>query len=190
MKKKIDLPYIKGEIEISSSTLSNERTKEFFKRSDIKEALESGNLDHIYEEWDFIGCHLAELTCILLLANIDVLEYLVGIPAYCFYGCDITSITIPEGFTYIEDGAFYGCNSLTSVTLPESVQGIGARAFAKCNSLESIIIPKSVIQMDYWVFDYCSNLKTIYCEAKEKPTGWKGATNWLGDCKAKVIWGA
>ena len=37
---------------------------------------------------------------------------------FAFYDCSgLTSITIPESVTRIEDRAFYGCNGLTSLTL-------------------------------------------------------------------------
>jgi hypothetical protein len=56
-----------------------------------------------------------------------------------FYSCkSLTDITIPDGVTRIEDGAFAFCYSLTSVTIPSSVRYIGEHAFAYDKSLTTI----------------------------------------------------
>jgi len=41
----------------------------------------------------------------------------------------LTSVTIPNGVTNIEDGAFWVCTNLTSITIPKSVTHIGTAAF-------------------------------------------------------------
>ncbi len=69
---------------------------------------------------------------------------------YAFVGYNITSVTIPNSVTSVEDYAFYYCTSLTSVTLPNSfisignsVTNIGVAAFANCTRLASIIVDAS-----------------------------------------------
>lgn len=64
------------------------------------------------------------------------------IPICCFAGTAITSITIPEGVSHIEAGAFGGCTKLTQVTLPTTLHTIGNSAFKNCEALTSITIPK------------------------------------------------
>ena len=50
-----------------------------------------------------------------------------------FDGCaGLTSITIPNSVTSIENYAFDGCSGLTSITIPNSVTSIGVSAFAYC----------------------------------------------------------
>ncbi|MDR0301841.1 MAG: leucine-rich repeat domain-containing protein [Treponema sp.] len=54
----------------------------------------------------------------------------------------LTSVTIPDGVTSIEEGAFFK-HKLTDVTIPDSVISIGKRAFSN-NQLTSVTIPGSV----------------------------------------------
>jgi hypothetical protein len=71
----------------------------------------------------------------------DVKEYCYG--EYCgFKEKSLTSVTIPNGVTYIGSRAFSE-NKLTSVTIPNSVTYIGDRAFSS-NKLTSVTIPNSV----------------------------------------------
>ena len=64
-----------------------------------------------------------------------------GIGAWTFDNAvNLTSITIPEGVTYIEENAFYNCCSLPSITIPSTLQTIGSNAFIQCNGLTSVHI--------------------------------------------------
>jgi len=58
------------------------------------------------------------------------------------------------GYTSIGDIAFYGCN-LTSIEIPNSVTSIGSFVFEFCTSLTSIIIPNSVISIGKGAFFAC-----------------------------------
>ena len=56
-----------------------------------------------------------------------------------FSGCSgLTSVTIGNGITSIEEGAFDGCSGLTSVTIPDSVTSIGWLAFDNCSKLINV----------------------------------------------------
>ena len=86
----------------------------------------------------------------------------VGIGHSAFDYCSrLSSVTIPEGVTSIENCAFYGCSSLTSVTIPESVTSIGNCAFWFCSSLTSVTIPEGVTSIGYEAFRGCSALTSI-----------------------------
>ena len=50
-----------------------------------------------------------------------------------FYGCSsLTTVTIPNGVTYIQENAFYGCTGLTTIDIPNSVTTIEWYAFSNC----------------------------------------------------------
>lgn len=84
---------------------------------------------------------------------------------------DVTSVTLPNSVTKIDDGAFIGCD-LTSITIPGSVTEIGAWAFDSCKSLTSITIPDSVTRIGSNAFQSCKNLTSV--------TIWGSATR-IGD---------
>ena len=53
----------------------------------------------------------------------------IGIAKNAFYDSNFTSVTIPDGVTYIGANAFYGCSILIYITVPNSVNSIGRDAF-------------------------------------------------------------
>ena len=53
----------------------------------------------------------------------------------------LTSVTVPEGVTALEAGAFYECSALTEIALPHSLEMIGESAFYECTALKQITIP-------------------------------------------------
>ena len=78
-----------------------------------------------------------------------------------FYFCSsLTSITIPDSVTSIGDRTFQSCSSLTTITIPSSVTSIGERVFYNCGSLTSITIPASVASIGNYAFNGC-NFSTV-----------------------------
>jgi hypothetical protein len=79
------------------------------------------------------------------------------IGAYSFSNCSsLTSITIPDIVTTIENGSFYSCRHLTSATLGDNVTTIGDYAFCGCSSLHSLTISDNVTTIGDWAFCMCS----------------------------------
>lgn len=56
----------------------------------------------------------------------------------------LESITIPEGYTIIDDYTFDGCKNLVFVSLPSTIEYIGSRAFYNCDSLAEFSLPESI----------------------------------------------
>jgi len=81
---------------------------------------------------------------------------------FAFWATNLTSITIPNSVTSIEQAAFSYCTSLTSITIPNSVTTIGNGAFGICTSLTSITIPNSVTTIEGVAFSGCTSLTEIY----------------------------
>ena len=96
----------------------------------------------------------------------------ITIGSNAFKSCHgLSSITIPNGVTIIEDGIFSGCSSLLSITIPDSVTTIGSNAFSYCYSLTSIIIPDSVKTIKDNAFNSCYSLTSITIPDSVKTIG-------------------
>ena len=77
------------------------------------------------------------------------------IKSQAFKSSSVTSVTIPNGVTYIGAYAFDFCKDLTSVTIPNSVTSIGNAAFYGCSGLTSVTIPNSVTSIGGAAFYGC-----------------------------------
>ena len=92
----------------------------------------------------------------------ESVEYSVTSIGFAFKGCPgLTSVTIPNSMTIIEEFAFSGCSGLTSVTIPNSVTSIEWGAFVYCSGLTSITIPNSVSAIGNEAFAHCSGLTSV-----------------------------
>ena len=78
-----------------------------------------------------------------------------------FYGNKLTSFTVPNNVTTIEDSAFNNCRQLTSFNWGNSqVTYIGSKTFGY-TALESFKFADTVTVVGAAVFDYCSALKSV-----------------------------
>jgi hypothetical protein len=73
----------------------------------------------------------------------------------------ITSVTIGNNVTSIENYAFYGCKNIKTIKIGSKLEIIGASSFRKCTKLTSITLPKSINELGKNAFYGCSKLKTI-----------------------------
>lgn len=77
---------------------------------------------------------------------------------------ELTSISIPDGVTFIGYGAFQGCTSLESVSIPDSVTEIQTLAFEGCSSLREIDLPDSLTEIGGEAFGNTSLTSVIIPE--------------------------
>ncbi|MDE6030206.1 MAG: leucine-rich repeat protein, partial [Oscillospiraceae bacterium] len=112
-----------------------------------------------------IGSHLFDggMDYGSFVTSVTIPNTVTHIEQYAFYNCPLTSLTIPNSVTYINIDAFSGCDHLTSVTLPNSAS-IGNQAFAFCSSLKSVTIPGGITRMGVGVFYYCESLTSVTLE--------------------------
>lgn len=62
-----------------------------------------------------------------------------GVLDYAFVrNYSLASVTVPEGATFLDDGAFYCCTNLATVNLPATLESIGYNAFCQCKELKTI----------------------------------------------------
>ena len=73
----------------------------------------------------------------------------------------ITSITLPDTITKIDDEAFVECTGITSLTIPSSVTSIGSGAFYNCTKLVSVNIPDGITTIEDGTFSGCYALSSI-----------------------------
>ena len=72
----------------------------------------------------------------------------------------LTSVTIPESVTVIDDDTFGGCENLTAVNLPSGLEKIGYGAFRYCSRLEKINLPEGLKVIDNYAF-YKTSLGSV-----------------------------
>ena len=72
-----------------------------------------------------------------------------------FMESTLTSISLPEGLTTIEDEAFSECTQLTSVKLPGTLKTIGYGAFDYCTKLSSVTLPSGLKEIGQNAFSFC-----------------------------------
>lgn len=80
--------------------------------------------------------------------------------SYLNENSEITKITLPEGFTAVDDGAFSNCGALEEVVLPAGIKTIGLEAFESC-SLKSIALPEGLTDIGSYSFAYCTSLTSV-----------------------------
>ncbi len=108
------------------------------------------------------------LTIPATVQNEDGIEFAVkSIGKHAFDGGErgnahsMTSVTIAEGITTIDEWAFQNCPELETVILSESVENIYGAAFAYSPKLSAINIPTRLKTIYDWLFVNCTALKSI-----------------------------
>ena len=78
-----------------------------------------------------------------------------------FYEKSVSSVTIPDSVTEIDNSAFESCRPLRSVLFPPTLIKIGKWAFANCKKLESIELPPALSIISEGMFHSCTRLTSV-----------------------------
>lgn len=101
------------------------------------------------------------------VADLVIPAEINGIPVrainnWVFYGNTfLTSVTLPEGLTLIDNDSFGGCPNLAEVNLPSTLTHLGAGAFSDCISLKQIVLPEGLQVLEDVTFARCSALESV-----------------------------
>ncbi len=72
------------------------------------------------------------------LTDLTIGKKLKSIGYMMFKECGLKTLTIPEGVTNIEFGAFKDCKELTAVYVPSTLRSIDYSVFENCNNISSV----------------------------------------------------
>lgn len=90
-----------------------------------------------------------------------------GISYAAFRDCEeLTSVSLPEGLSTIENRAFERCTQLKEIIIPDTVVCIQSNAFSKCKSLQKVKLPHMLMHIDYDMFWECESLQEIDIPSK------------------------
>ena len=94
-----------------------------------------------------------------------------GISKDAFANSNITSISIPDSVTYIEESAFKDCVHLETVVLSNNLTVINERTFLNCAALKLVVLPETVSSIGDEAFSGCTSLNYIYLPHALKTIG-------------------
>lgn len=77
---------------------------------------------------------------------------------YVFAPAELTSYTVPNGVTELEDDLFHECKNLKELLLPQGLLIIGDYAIRFCSGLETLDIPQTVHTIGQCAISYCESL--------------------------------
>lgn len=84
-----------------------------------------------------------------------------GIDENCFSHSSVTSVIIPEGYTFVDSYAFYDCADLYSVVLPSTVTDIGSGAFSNSGLTGADLSNTSINVVSSYLFKDCTALESV-----------------------------
>lgn len=152
--KSINIEDADSPITIESSTNSNGEGTTF----------ENAPVETIYlgRNVEYKGTELSPFKNLTTLTTLTIGNKTTDINNFLFYGCcNIAMMSVPSSVKRVGSYAFYDCNQSRSLTISKSVTEIGEYAFYNCKNLKRLTIPSSVETIGDYAFRSCSGLETI-----------------------------
>lgn len=78
-----------------------------------------------------------------------------------FKNSALMNVTLSEGITKIDSGAFANMTKLKSIKFAKTISEIGDKAFENCSSLVSVVLPENTKTVGSDIFIGCSSIKII-----------------------------
>ena len=95
-----------------------------------------------------------------------------------FHDCRmLTSITLPDTVTRMDNHSFSGCSKMTSVRLPVTANNMGVYQFNSCSNLTKVLIPKGIKTLGSNLFKDCTKLEDVFLPASIGTIGEKAFYN-------------
>ena len=95
------------------------------------------------------------------LISVDVPGTIAIIPQNCFYNCtNLTNLTLAEGLTKIDSGAFQNDN-ISTLTTPSTLRFINSGAFSYNRGMTALTLNEGLELIDLGAFAYCESLKEV-----------------------------
>ncbi|KAI5548472.1 regulation of response to stimulus [Trichomonas vaginalis G3] len=96
------------------------------------------------------------------LTNVSFTENLKEINNSAFAKTSVISIVLPSTVTNINDGVFFGCQSLLSADISQTkISILPKHFFRKCIKLSTISLPKTITKLDDFCFAFCQSLSDL-----------------------------
>lgn len=105
--------------------------------------------------------------------NVDTLiieNGITNVPQRGFDSFRLTSVSLPESVTRLEQECLIMCNQLEEIEIPAGVTEIGANAFTDCRKLQKINLPEGLTAIHPYSFAGCK-LETVEIPAKVNMLG-------------------
>ena len=96
------------------------------------------------------------------LTSITLNNKVTSIDEYAFSGCtNVEYITNISYVTSFGDGAFYNCQSLKEITIGNKITSLPYNLFGNCKSLTSLVIPDTVTSIGGYLIEGCDSLESL-----------------------------
>lgn len=102
-----------------------------------------------------------------IMSNGEAIFSGTTIPTNAFSADKVNKVTIQNGVTKIEAGAFKDCYAFTEITIPDSVTDIYSSAFSGCENLNTVKLGKGITEIEPETFFNCTNLNELYLYYEE-----------------------